>query len=132
MINKIHHINFVVKDIDLSVEKYKSILAIDDVVFDDLPERGVKTAHFTVGEVIIILIQPVKPGVPATFLKENGEGFFLMSFEVESLDVELARIEKAGIKLDSKGTRKGLKNWLVHDIDVKESFGVQLQLCEET
>lgn len=132
MINKIHHINFIVKDIDIAVEKYKSILATDDVVLDDLPERGVKTARFTVGEVLVILIEPVKPGVPATFLKENGEGFFLMSFGVESLDAELERIEKSGVKLDAKGTRKGLENWLIHDIDVKDSFGVQLQLCEET
>jgi methylmalonyl-CoA/ethylmalonyl-CoA epimerase len=132
MINKIHHINFIVKDIELAVEKYKSILGTDNVVFDDLPGRGVKTARFTVGEVLIILIEPVKPGVPATFLEKNGEGFFMMSFGVKSLDAELERIEKAGVKLDARGARKGLDNWRIHDIDVKDSFGVQLQLCEET
>ncbi len=46
MVRRIHHINFLVRDLRSAVERYRGLLAADDFRFEDLPERGVKTARF--------------------------------------------------------------------------------------
>ena len=59
MIKRIHHINFIVNDLDQAVQRYR-VLFGDPVGGEEfLPQRGVKLARFKVGETWLILVQPV-------------------------------------------------------------------------
>ncbi len=127
----IHHINFVVTDLDQAVERFQRILGMPVASQDALPKRGALTARFQLGRAWLVLVQPIDPdGVPGRHLAEHGEGFFLCSFGVDDLGASLERLQEAGIPL-SGPSRKGLDNWQVQDLDPSYSLGEQLQLTEE-
>lgn len=125
MIQSVHHINFLVRDLDKAVETYERILNRTVDSRDVLVDRGVDIARFKVGATWIVLVQPIRPGtVPARHLEEHGEGFFLLSLEVDSL---ADQAERLGDNAFSSEARTGLDDWQVRDLDVAGTFGVQLQ-----
>ena len=85
MITGVHHITLLVRDLEKAVLQWQQQLGIDAVLCDDLPGRGVKTARFKTGDVWLVLVQPVADGEPKRVLEERGEGLFLLSLGVESL-----------------------------------------------
>jgi len=126
MVRSIHHINFIVRDLEEAVARYERILdrAVDRR--DVLEERGVVTARFAIGGTWLVLVQPTRSGtVPARHLAEHGEGFFLMSLEVDSLDTEAVRL---GDDMFSTPARDGADGWRIRDLDTQQTFDAQLQL----
>ncbi len=127
----VHHINFVVVNLDQAVERFERILGMPVAARDTLATRGAISARFKLGRAWLVLVQPLDPeGVPGRHLAEHGEGFFLCSFGVDDLGENLERLQEAGIPLAGP-TRRGVDNWRVQDIDPAYSLGEQLQLTEE-
>jgi len=133
MLKNVHHINLLVKDLDVAVQRYQQTLGIGDMLFGDLSQRGVRTARFQVGETWIVLVQPTDhDGVPGRHLAEHGEGLFLLSFEVDSLAEAVGDIKRRGGQVLAEQPRRGLEDWEVVDLDPEQTFGAQLQLVEQT
>ncbi len=126
MIQGIHHINFIVRDLEAAIDRWECILGTAVTARDHLEGRGIDSARFKLGDTWVVLIQPVRPGtVPARHLEEHGEGFFLMSLEVNALSDEVDRL---GASLFAGSERQGIEDWRVIDLDVDQTFGAQLQL----
>jgi methylmalonyl-CoA/ethylmalonyl-CoA epimerase len=131
-INRIHHINFLVQDLNEGIRRYRDLLGIEDFIVEDLPERGVITARVALGEQWLVLVQPVDPaGVPGKHLAEHGEGFFLISYAVDDLQKAAERVAANGSSMTSPEPRRGLDGWQVQDVDKRDTLGVQVQFCEE-
>ena len=132
MITHVHHLNFIVEDINRAITRYEALLGAGNFILDSLETRGVITARLKLGETWIVLVQPTDPeSVPGQYLQQHGEGFFLMSLATDHLETELQKLsEKQSLKPAST-TRKGLENWWVTDLPREEFFGAQIQLCEE-
>lgn len=134
MLEKVHHINLLVRDLDAAVDRYQRTLGVAGMIRAELPERGVRTARFAVGESWIVLVQPTDPdGVPGRHLATHGEGLFLLSFQVASLDAAVAELdsgEEGGLLAGSP--RAGLEDWQVVDLAPEKFFGALLQLTEDT
>lgn len=129
MITSIHHINFLVRDLEAAVARHRRLLG-SEPVFESLPTRGVETARFKVGETWVVLVQPTATeSAPARHLAEHGEGFFLISYRTDNLEEYLDALESRGMDRPREKPRKGIANWRVVDID--ESSGVLSQIAEE-
>jgi methylmalonyl-CoA/ethylmalonyl-CoA epimerase len=129
-VNSIHHLNFVVRELAPQVEYLRTLLQSEPII-EDLPTRQVKTARFCLSGVWIVLVQPLSTeGEVARILAERGEGLFLLSFNVDSLDESLETLSKQGIYADNKGKRQGLDNWTIQDLDCPNALGPILQLCQ--
>lgn len=129
-VNSIHHINFVVRELAPQIE-YLRILLQSEPIIEDLPNRQVKTARFCLSGVWLVLVQPLSTeGEVAQILAERGEGLFLLSLNVDSLDASLEKLSLQGINSDNKGKREGLDNWRVQDLDCPNALGPILQLCQ--
>jgi methylmalonyl-CoA/ethylmalonyl-CoA epimerase len=127
MVQGIHHVNFIVRDLDAAIPVYEKIFGIPVTARDHLESRGIDSARFRIGSSWFVLVQPVRPGtVPARHLEEHGEGFFLMSFDVDSLSAEIDRL---GADSFSGSQRQGIEDWQVIDLDASQTSGAQLQLC---
>lgn len=125
MLTHIHHINFVVGDLNASIPYFKKLLGQQPIV-ETLPERNVKTARFEIGQSLLVLVQPItSEGVVAEILANKGEGIFLISFATHSIDKTLQELE-----LTYNEKRKGVDGWPICDISPFEQFGVVLQLTE--
>jgi methylmalonyl-CoA/ethylmalonyl-CoA epimerase len=128
----IHHINFVVRDLDAAEARYRRLLGLEPALREALPERGVLTARFRIGAVWLVLVQPLtEDGEPARHLREHGEGFFLLSFTVDDLDSATASARASGVRFTTGLPRRGLAHWRVIDFDPADTLGAILQLTEE-
>ena len=131
-VKRIHHINFIVKDLDEGIKYYERILGDGVFVKDDLTKRGVATARTNIDGQWFVLVQPTDlESVPGRHFKEHGEGFFLISFEVESMEKSVSEFESKGLAFTDASDRKGLLNWWIRDLKKNNSTSPQIQLCEE-
>lgn len=129
MLKHIHHINFLVRDLDDAVARYRAMFGVEDWTYGELEARGVRTARFPAGETWVVLVQPVDPaGEPAQRLREQGEGCFLVSFAVDDLDTAVAAVRAGGGEMSAAGRRRGLEGWPVEDVDPAHTCGAPIQL----
>ena len=132
LLNRIHHINLLVRDLDAAVERYRAAFGIEDLVREALPDRGVRTARFRAGESWVVLVQPTRPdSVPGRHLAEHGEGLFLLSFGVDDLDSACERVVGAVPAAVTGEPRSGLAGWQVQDLDPALFNGALIQLTED-
>ena len=86
MAHAIHHLNFIVRELDQAVPAWERLRGMPVARRDELTERGVITARFRLGDTWLVLVQPTRAdSVPGRFLAAHGEGFFLLSLGVASL-----------------------------------------------
>ncbi len=131
MIKRIHHINFIVKDLNKAVQRYRVLFGDPVGGVESLPQRGVKLARFKVAETWLILVQPVgDEGVPAQYLKKHGEGFFLISCQVDDVRNASKLVSSKGIHVLDQHPRQGLDDWRVMDLSPDDLFGADFQLLE--
>ena len=108
------------------------MLGIDSFQYGELDGRGVRTARFRVGQTWLVLVQPTDPdSVPGRHLAEHGEGLFLLSLGVDSVETAVSDIKSRGGEFVGESPRRGLESWQVIDLDSSQFFGAQIQLCEE-
>lgn len=131
LIRRIHHINFIVKDLDKALQRYRVLFGDPVGEPQILPQRGVKLARFKVGETWLILVQPVdEAGIAAQHLKKHGEGFFLISCQVDDVKKAAKIVTSKGIEVLDLVPRQGLDDWKVMDLSPDDLFGVDFQLVE--
>ncbi len=131
MLKKVHHINFVVSDLDRAISQYEKLFGVSASQRETLEERGVETARFRVGGTWIVLVQPLdSQSVPGRHLEQHGEGFFLISYQVDDVSQAAGTVEARGATLINKTPRRGLDDWQVIDIASDDTLGVQSQLLQ--
>jgi methylmalonyl-CoA/ethylmalonyl-CoA epimerase len=114
MVRSIHHLNFIVADLEAAIPRWEQRLGLPVAHRDVLPERGVTAARFRVGDTWLVLVQPTRAdSVPGRFLAEHGEGVFLLSFGVDSL---ATAAELLGDAAFSGPVRSGADDWQVRDL----------------
>jgi len=132
MLEKIDHIGIAVKDIEQAIRLYKESFGIEPSLVYESEYTKAKIAFFPVGDVKIELIQPTNPeSVMAKFLEKKGEGIHHVSFKVKDVDQSLAEMEKKGIQLIDKKSRKVRDNERVGFLHPKSTNGVLFELIQE-
>ena len=128
---RIHHIDFVVRDLESATERYRRILGIEPRGRETLASRGIDLARFRVGETWVILVQPTRDDSPvAAYLRQHGEGFFHMAIEFDDVEAQARSLSEGGIPLVEPYPRTGIDGWKLVDIDLGETFGAMIQLVE--
>ncbi len=122
-VSRLHHINFVVRDLEAATRRFEQELGLPPFETVDHAVRGSRIARSRVGETYLVLVCPYDAeSVPGQYLSEHGEGFFLLSFGVDDLDASLARIAEG----DRGAIRQGILDWRIADIGTWFGAGVQL------
>jgi len=128
---RIHHINFVVHDLDAAIARYEQTLNLDPFVIVEHPLRGARVARTKVGSCWLVLVCPYDAeSIPGRYLAEHGEGFFLFSLGVADLAQTIEQLTADGIECIDKTARAGILDWQVADIG--DLHGAQVQLTEDT
>jgi methylmalonyl-CoA/ethylmalonyl-CoA epimerase len=128
MAHSIHHLNFIVRNLEAAIPVWERLLGSPVVRRDELQQRGVVAARFRLGNMWLVLVQPTREdSVPGRFLAAHGEGFFLLSLGVDSLADEVNRLGEAAF---SGPVREGADGWQVRDVEPALVGGLQLQFTE--
>lgn len=131
MIKRVHHINFIVRDLSQAAARFGQLLGVPPGAVESLPQRGVELVRFKLAEVWLVLLQPIDPAsVAGRYLAQRGEGFFLLSCEVDSLEASARELVTNGLGALQDEARQGLDGWRLLDLDPAEFFGINIQLLE--
>ena len=127
---RIHHLNFVVRDLDAACERFQRLLGLEDFERVDHAPRGAHIARAKLGESWLVLVCPYDPdSVPGRHLAEHGEGFFLLSVGNDDFDGHLARLADDKIPDAPDAVRSGILDWRIADLP--GACGVLLQLTDD-
>ena len=128
--NRIHHLNFVVRDLEEAMERFERILDVEPFSLLDHAPRGANVARTRIGDSWLVLVCPYEADtVPGRHLAKHGEGFFLVSFGVDDLRSQLEALDADGFDLRDRSPRSGILDWEVADIG--ELHGALVQLTQD-
>ena len=129
---KIEHIGIAVTDINKSNELFSKIFGKENYKSETVESEGVTTSFFQIGESKIELVSATNSESPISkYLQKNREGMHHISFEVEDIVREMARLKAEGIRLINDTPKKGADNKLICFLHPKDTNGVLIELCQE-
>lgn len=132
MMRKIEHLGIAVKNIDSSVKIYESLLNTSCYKLEEVESEGVKTAFFQLGESKIELLEATNETSPiAKFIEKKGQGIHHIAFEVENIEVEIARLKSEGFKLIHQSPKDGADNKLIAFLHPTSTDGILVELCQD-
>ena len=130
--NKIEHIGIAVKDLEAANKVYESLLNTKVYKEEELKSEGVKTSFLRIGDSKIELLEGTSEDSPISkFISKKGEGVHHIAYDVEDIEKEMQRLNKAGFRLLNERPKLGADNKLVCFIHPKSANGVLIELCQE-
>ncbi|MCK5839921.1 MAG: methylmalonyl-CoA epimerase [Bacteroidales bacterium] len=128
----IEHIGIAVKSLEESIPFYENILGLKCYAIEELPDQKVRTAFFMVGQTKIELLESTdREGPIGKFIEKKGEGLHHIAFSVNNINENLKEVEKKGIHLIDKTSRKGAEGLDIGFFHPKSTHGVLIELCEK-
>ena len=132
MLKKVEHIGIAVKDLKASNLLFEALLGVPHYKTEAVVSEGVTTSFFDVGTHKIELLEATQPNSSiAKFIAKKGEGVHHIAFEVENLEVELARLKAEGFELIHETPKEGADNKKIAFLHPKTTNGVLIELCQE-
>lgn len=130
MLKKVHHIAYIVRDLNQAVELYENVFQVSVHQRQFFEPRGIEVALFYVGDILFELICPVQEGTRAyEFLQQKGEGFYHIAFEVDGIEERLKELEEKGVGLIHNKPIPGI-DWDVAWMKRESTLGVYSQLVQ--
>ena len=132
MFNKIRAVHVVVKSVDDAVKEFSDNFDLNPSKSGELPQLGIRNAMLPLGDAFIEFIEPLDPekGPLAQFLKNRGEGVYMMAWEVENLEETIQTLQKKGMRLinaEAEARANGA-NVFIHP---KSARGMMIELLEK-
>lgn len=132
MLERVHHIDFVVRDLAAAAERFATIFNRQPLPRERLEHRGVELVRFDLGNLWIILVRPFRVDSPVMeYLERHGEGFFHVAYLSDDVGAEARRLVASGIRLATSEPREGVDGWKLVDLAMADTFGVMTQIIEE-
>ena len=125
-VKRIDHVGIVVKDLDAALTTYERNFGLkaDASRGGDVPVFAIKNAFVPIGGTDLEFFQPTSDEGPvAKFVKERGEGIYMMSIEVDDLTAAIAHLRGLGARVGDP------INGLAF-VSMKSAHGVNLQLVQ--
>ncbi|HQX44024.1 MAG: methylmalonyl-CoA epimerase [Saprospiraceae bacterium] len=131
-LKKIEHLGIAVKNMSQANDLYARLLGVIPYKEELVESEKVLTSFFKVGESKIELLQGLDEDSPITkFIEKRGEGIHHVAFEVEDIQLEMARLKAEGFTLLNEQPKKGADHKLICFIHPKSTQGVLVELCQE-
>lgn len=131
MLTKINHIGIAVKSLDDSLRFYRENLGMVFAGIEEVAEQKVRVAMLQIGESKIELLEPTADDSPvAKFIEKNGPGIHHIAYEVEDIEVAIAKLMSDGARMIDERPRVGAHDTRIAFIHPKSSNGVLTELCQ--
>ena len=129
---QLNHVGIAVKDLDAAIKLFSRLLNSNQTGVEEVDDQHVKLAFFQSGETSIELTQTTSADSPiAKFIEKRGEGVHHLSFEVDDIRSELARLKSEGIVLIDEEPRIGAGGHLIAFLHPKSTNGVLIEISQK-
>jgi methylmalonyl-CoA/ethylmalonyl-CoA epimerase len=126
----INHVAIAVRDIEATLEFYKTTFGVQTGGVEEIADQKVKAALVRIGGSQLELIQPTEEGSGvARFIDSRGEGVHHICFEMEDLPAQLGKLKDSGVRLIDETPREGLSGEIAF-IHPKSTGGVLIELVD--
>ncbi|MEO5813591.1 MAG: VOC family protein [Rhodanobacter sp.] len=113
VLDRIHHIAFVVADLDATIERMERILGVTVSERGCVPSRQAEVAIFNLANTRLEFVAPASAASPLhQHLAERGEGLFHIGFGVSDVDLACAQMNANGNSVVSE-PYTGYKDWRI-------------------
>ncbi|MBI5441984.1 MAG: VOC family protein [Deltaproteobacteria bacterium] len=132
MIKRIYGLNIAVKDLEAAKKTYESFFGVkaEPMGADSFAFPGLIGAKLNVGGLVVHLISYSDENTSvAKFVNSKGDGFFLLSVEVDNIDQDVAAAREKGLNVLLPETAKG-DFGAANFIHPKSMHGVQFELYQ--
>lgn len=134
MFTRIHHVAFLVGDLDEAIAQFESRYGVEQLARREMTgEFELAVALYPVGESLVELITPTsESGWVYETYHEQGPGLFHVAFAADDVHERMAELRAAGVTFESEVPQEGL-DWLVATLDPADTiFPMQLVEDEKT
>lgn len=129
---KLVHVGIAVKDLKEASKTFSKLFKTDHVTTEEVADQKVKLAFFHVGDASIELTEASSPDSPiAKFIEKRGEGVHHLSFEVDDINAELARLKAEGFQLIDEKPHIGAGGYLIAFVHPKSTNGVLIEISQK-
>ncbi|MBD0359746.1 MAG: methylmalonyl-CoA epimerase [Nitrososphaeraceae archaeon] len=127
---RIDNIAIADNNVDEALKDYQSVLNIDRLEFEVVPNEKVKVAMLELQDTRIELMEPTSSDSPIKkFLNERGEGIHHIAITADDIEKDVAKASAKGMKMLG-GLRSGSYGRRITFIHPKSLHGVLTELCE--
>lgn len=131
MISEFSHVGVAVRDLQAACATYRTLLGAKESGVEEVADQKVRVAFFRVGEISLELTEATSPDSPiARFIEKRGEGVHHLSFSVDDIRAELARLKAEGFQLIDESPRVGAGGCLIAFVHPKSCNGILIELSQ--
>lgn len=129
---KLSHAGIAVKDLNSSIKLFSKLFNIQHIPTEEVTDQKVRVGFCYVGDASIELTEATSPDSPiAKFIEKRGEGVHHLSFEVDDIVSEMARMKNEGFELIDETPRIGAGGYLIAFLHPKSTNGVLIELSQK-
>ena len=129
---KLEHIGIAVKDMEMSMKLFASLLNAEAYKSEEVADEGVLVSFFKTGDSKIELLKAISEHSPiAKFIEKKGEGVHHLAFEVGNIVEAMEKLREKGFILLNETPKRGADNKLICFLHPKSTNGVLIELCQE-
>ncbi len=131
MLNKVHHVTFVVESTDDMADYIERNFSISPMSRDEFEDRGFKSILYRIGETYVDFFEPLRDDTPmARQLQATGPGVMHVAFGVDGIDQVFADLKDKGNEMRSEAPAASPFGYRNLNIDTASSHGILFQLAE--
>ncbi len=128
---KIDHICIAVKNLDAARKIYEETLGLELAVEYVAESEKIRVARYYVGEVALELMESTaSDGEVAKFIQRQGEGLFLISYQVDDVAAGLNELKAKGKRLIDKTPRHLMGSRYAFIMPPEETCGVLTEIID--
>ena len=131
MLNKVHHVTFVVESIDDMANYIESNFSLAPMARDEFEDRGFKSILYRIGETYVDFFEPLRDDTPmGRQLQATGPGVMHVAWGVDGIDQVFTDLKEKGNEMTGEGPSVSPFGYRNLNIDTESSHGILFQLAE--
>lgn len=132
MIGGVHHVAYVVADLDAAVAELEARFGMTPEVREVMEAQGVEAVMLRAGDGRVELITPLDHDGPiGRFLASRGGGLHHVAYGVTDIAAEIAELRASGAEMIDAAPRRGLGGHMVAFIHPRSGLGALTELVED-
>ena len=131
MLNKVHHVTYVVESIaDMAAYMEKSF-GVKPISTDEFTEQGFKSILYRIGETLVDFFEPLREDTTmARQLKATGPGVMHVAWGVDDIDAAFKSLQDSGNTMRGDAPAISPFGYKTANIETESSHGIHFQLAE--